>query len=53
MNVVVSLVLELLSLSHTLKNFLLGCYSVAVGKSSVVVWAGDYRNLSGLGRLML
>ena len=53
MNVVVSLVLELLFLSHTLKNFLLGCYSVAVGKISVVVWAGDYRDVSGLGGLML
>ena len=52
-NVVVSLVLKLLFLSYTLKNFLLGCYSVAVGKISVVVWAGDYRDVSGLGGLML
>ena len=57
MNVVVSLVLQLLFLSQTLKNFLLGYFGDAVtchwGRVAVMVWAGEGSNLRQWGGLML
>ena len=57
MNVVVNLVLQVLFLSQTLKNVLLGCSRNIVrckwGKVAVMVWAGDGSNFRGWGGLML
>ena len=57
MNDVVTLVLELLFLSQTLKNFLFGYFRDAVpcqwGRLAVVVWVGDDSDLSGWGGLIL
>ena len=57
MNVVVSLVLQLLFLSQTLKNFLLGYFGDAAtcqwGTVAVIVWAGEGSNLRRWGELML
>ena len=57
MNIVVSLVLELLFLRQKMKDFLLGyCGDPAPcqwGRVAVVVWAGDGCNLSGWGGLTL
>ena len=52
MNVVVSLIIELLFLSQILKDFLLGYSRYAApcqwGRVGVVVWAADGCDLSGL-----
>ena len=52
MNVVVNLVLQVLFLSQTLKNILLGCSRNAArcewGKVAVMVWAGVGSNFRGL-----
>ena len=58
MNVVVSLVLQLLFLSQTLKNFfLVGYFRDAAtcqwGKIAVMVWARDGSNLRWWGGRML
>ena len=57
MNAVVTLVLELLFLSQTLKKFLFGYFTDAVpcqwGRLAVVVWVGDDSDLSGWGGLIL
>ena len=57
MNVVVSLVLQSLLLSQTLKTFLLGCFEVAatcvLEKVVVIAWVGDSSNHRGSGGLML
>ena len=54
---VVTLVLGLLFLSQTLKNFLFGYFRDAVpcqlGRVAVVVWVGDGSDLSGWGGLIL
>ena len=57
MNVVVNLVLQVLFLSETLKNVLLGRSRNAArckwGKVAVMVWAGGSSNSRGWGGLML
>ena len=57
MNVVVNLVLQVLFLSQTLTNVLLGCSRNAArcewGKVAVMVWAGSGSNFGGWGGLML
>ena len=57
MNVVVNLLLQVLFLSQTLKNVLLGCSRNAArcewGKVAVMVWAGSGSNFGGWGGLML
>ena len=57
MNAVLSLVLQLLFLSQTLNNFLLGCFRDAAtcqwGKVVVMALVGDGSNLRGWGGLMM
>ena len=57
MNVVVNLVLQVLFLSQTLKNVLLGCSRNAArcnwGNVAVMVWAGGGSNFRGWEGLML
>ena len=57
MNIVVTLVLELLFLSQTIEDFLLGYFRDAApcqwGRVAVVVWNGDGCNLSRWEGLML
>ena len=57
MNVVVNLVLQVLFISQTLKNVLLGCSKNAPrckwGKVAVMVWAAGGSNFRGWGGLML
>ena len=57
MNVVVNVVLQVLFLSQTLRNVLLGCSGNAArckwGKVAVMVWAGRGSNFRGWGGLML
>ena len=57
MNVEVSLVLQLLFVSRTLKNVFVGIFRDAArckwGKVAVMVWARDGNSLRRLGGLML
>ena len=57
MNVVVNLALQVLFISQTLKNVLLGCSRNAArcewGKVAVMMWAGGGSNFRGWAGLML